>query len=390
MLSSTDADTTTPVRSSTGLSPMTAPEVSSPGIRRRWAAFAVVAALTLAFVAGRITDSDRITVLVPAAPTQPGEIAATAPGSPPAATAPGSPPAATAPGSPPIITSSDATDRVAAVAQTAAPSVVQLETAEGLGSGVIYDERGLILTAAHVVAGDDAVAVRLADGRLLEGEVVGRHELTDIAVVRIDSPGPFPVAVLGYNDQLQVGELAVALGSPFGLDQTVTAGIVSAVSRTINGVPMVQTDAAINPGNSGGPLLDANARVIGINDVIFTQGGGSDGIGFAVSIDIAIVVAGQLVAGGDVQLSGLGVSTIASTTGQGGAIVREIVSGSPAETAGLEIGDRIIAIDAEPINNPMQLFAAVVTRRPNTAVTIDFVRNDTQQQVEATLAGIDR
>ena len=372
MLSSTDADTTTPVRSSTALSPMTAPEVSSPGIRRWWAAFAVVAALTLAFVIGRITDADRITVLVPAAPTQPGEIAATAPGS------------------PPIITSSDATDRVAAVAQAAASSVVQLETAEGLGSGVIYDERGLILTAAHVVAGNDSVAVRLADGRLLEGEVVGRHQLTDIAVVRIDSPGSFPVAVLGYNDQLQVGELAVALGSPFGLDQTVTAGIVSAVSRTINGVPMVQTDAAINPGNSGGPLLNANAHVIGINDVIFTQGGGSDGIGFAVSIDIAIVVADQLVAGGDVQLSGLGVSTIASTTGQGGAIIREIVSGSPAETAGLEIGDRIIAIDAEPINNPMQLFAAVVTRRPNTAVTIDFVRNDTQHQLEATLAGIDR
>ena len=266
--------------------------------------------------------------------------------------------------------------------------MVQLETATGLGSGVIYDARGLILTAAHVVQDVDLVNVRLADGRVFDGQVLGRHDLTDIAVVRIDGSEPFPTAILGYQGQLQVGELAVALGSPFGLDQTVTAGIVSATDRTVNGVPMVQTDAAINPGNSGGPLLDGEARVIGINDVIFSQGGGSDGIGFAISIDVAVVVADQIVAGDDVQLSVLGTSTIASTNGEQGAIVRQIVSGSPAEIAGLEIGDRIVAIDGEPVGDPMKLFAAVVSRRPGTGVTIDLVRNDTPLQLEATLGGI--
>ena len=142
---------------------------------------------------------------------------------------------------------------------------------------------------------------------------MGRHELTDIAVLRINANTSFPTVVLGYNDQPEVGEVAVALGSPFGLDQTVTAGIVSAVSRIVNGVPMVQTDAAI---------------------------------------------------------------------------LSEILSDSPAEAVGLEIRDRIIAIDAQPINSPMQLFAEVVTRRPNTQVTIDYVRNDTQRQAQATMVGI--
>lgn len=373
MVPTTDLRTTPPTRASEPAvqgAPFTRSSSNWLGL---WATIGVIAALASAFTIGRTTGSVDISVVATNGPTQPQAA--------PVARAPA------VPALPPVAV--DGTNRIAAVASAAAPSVVQLETADGLGSGVIYDESGLILTAAHVVADSDTVAVRLADGRLFDAEVVGRHVLTDIAVLRIRSEGSFPTAVLGYNDQLQVGELAVALGSPFGLDQTVTAGIVSAVSRMVNGVPMVQTDAAINPGNSGGPLLDINAHVIGINDVIFTQGGGSDGIGFAVSIDIAIVVADQLVAGRDVQLSGLGLSTIASTTGEGGAIVREVLPGSPAEAAGLEIGDRIVAIDSEPINNPMQLFAAVVTRRPGTAITVDFVRNDSQQQIEAELVGIE-
>jgi S1-C subfamily serine protease len=332
-------------------------EASGRGLAVTWLALAVLAAVILAFVLGRVTASDPVTVIDPSAVSAQG----------------------------PTVISPIGGDsgQVAAVASAASGSVVQIETDGGVGSGVIYDPSGLILTAAHVVADAETVAVRLADGRQFPGAVVGAHTLTDIAVIRIESPDPFPTAVLGYNDQLQVGELAVALGSPFGLDQTVTAGIVSAVSRPVNGIPMVQTDAAINPGNSGGPLLDGDGRVIGINDVIFTQGGGSDGIGFAVSIDIAIVVADQLVAGDNVQLSGLGVSTIASTTGDSGAIVRQLASGSPAEVAGLEIGDRIIAMDGEPIRNPMQLFAAVVTRRPGTDVTIDLMRGARQLQLAA-------
>lgn len=279
-------------------------------------------------------------------------------------------------------------DSVAAVARAAAPSVVQLETTTGLGSGVIYDERGLILTAAHVVSGSGQVTVRLADGRQLDGVVVGAHELTDIAVVQVDTPDRLPVAMLGYGDQLEIGELAVALGSPFGFDQTVTAGIVSAVGRPVNGIPMVQTDAAINPGNSGGPLLDGNAHVIGINDIIFTQGGGSDGIGFAVSIELAIVVAEQITAGRDVELSSLGVAAISSPSGEIGAIIQAIADGSPARTAGLAVGDRIVGIAEDPVDNPSQLFSSILTHRPNTTVTVDFVRDSVNQRVEVVLAGI--
>ena len=341
------------------------PSPRPPIGRRAWVGIAAVAALLAAFGVGRLSDSDD-GAAVQQAVSKPTAEAATGPAG------------------------TESLGQVAAVARAAAPSVVQLETEDSVGSGVIYDPEGLILTAAHVVADSDVVAVRLADGRLFEGTVVGAHEPTDIAVIHIDATEPLPVAILGYNDQLQIGELAVALGSPFGLDQTVTAGIVSAVSRPVNGIPMVQTDAAINPGNSGGPLLDGGGNVIGINDVIFTQGGGSDGIGFAVAIDLAIVVAEQITAGLDVELSSLGAATIVATSGEGGAIVRDIGAGSPAEAAGLEVGDRIVAIDGASIDNPAQLFSSIVTHRPETVVTVDFVRGDTQVQTTATLAGIQR
>ncbi len=339
------------------------PGSGSPVARRAWVGVALVVALLSAFLVGRVTDSDTPSALIQTVPAQTAEstVGSITP---------------------------DPLSQVAAVAQAVAPSVVQLETAESIGSGVIYDPDGLILTAAHVVDGSDVVAVRLADGRLLEGQVVGAHERTDIAVIRIDATEPLPVAMLGYDDQLQIGELAVALGSPFGFDQTVTAGIVSAVSRPVNGIPMVQTDAAINPGNSGGPLLDGNGRVIGINDVIFTEGGGSDGIGFAVAIDLAIVVAEQLVAGNDVELSSLGASTIVATSGEGGAIIREVAPGSPADTAGLEVGDRIVAIDGDPIENPARLFSSIITHRPDTEISLGFFREGTRLQTAATLAGI--
>ncbi|MFQ5554512.1 MAG: S1C family serine protease [Acidimicrobiia bacterium] len=278
---------------------------------------------------------------------------------------------------------------VAAVAEAVSPTVVQLESEDGLGSGVIYSDSGLILTAAHVLQDAANVDVRLADGRLFRGTVIGTHERTDVGVVQIFGASSLPVASLGYGSPVRVGELAVALGSPFGFDQTVTAGIVSAVNRTVNGVPMLQTDAAINPGNSGGPLVDSTGRVIGINDVIFTRGGGNEGIGFAIAIDVAIVVADQLAVGGDVQLAVLGVNTIASMTGAGGAIVQQVFPGSPAEAAGLEIGDRIVAVNGEAVQEPTKLFAAIVTNRPGSVVTVDFVRGDTTRSATVTLAGIE-
>jgi serine protease Do len=289
---------------------------------------------------------------------------------------------------PPLTGSSTPTD-IAAAAAMVSPSVVQLETDGSLGSGVIYDSKGLILTAAHVVEGVSAVSVRLADGRLVKGEVLGAHVLTDIAVVSIPV-ADLPVALLGYGTGAKVGETAIALGSPFGLNQTVTAGIISATGRNINGVPMVQTDAAINPGNSGGPLINAAGKVIGINDIIFTEGGGNDGIGFAVAIDVAIVVADQIVAGEEVQLASLGVATIPDTSGAGGAIVREVLEGSAADEADLRIGDRIVAIDGESVLNPGQLFAAVVTHRPGASAEIEFTRDGKLMAVGVTLGGISR
>jgi serine protease Do len=188
----------------------------------------------------------------------------------------------------------------------------------------------------------------------------------------------------------RVGEPAIALGSPFGFDQTVTAGIVSATGRNVRGVPMIQTDAAINPGNSGGPLVNAAGQVIGINDVIFTEGGGNDGIGFAIAVDIAIVVADQLATGGDVQLASLGVTTIVNSTGEGGAIVADVAPESGAAAAGLEIGDRITSIDGTPIADPSDLFAIVISSRPGASIEVDFLRRDQPGRVLAQLSGIER
>jgi S1-C subfamily serine protease len=265
--------------------------------------------------------------------------------------------------------------------------VVQLEVGSGVGSGVIFDSSGLILTAAHVIDSGAAVQVRLADGRLVSGDVIGTHAATDIGVVSIEASN-LPAATLAYGANVRVGDTALALGSPFGLDQTVTAGIVSAVGRNVRGVPMVQTDAAINPGNSGGPLINRAGEVIGVNDVIFSEGGGSDGIGFAIAIDLAIVVAEQLTAGVDVELATLGAAAIPNSSGTGGAIVREIVPGSPAETAGLEIGDRIVELDGKPVHDPGDLFAAVVSHRPGSVVVVELLRDGEELQLTVSLAGL--
>ena len=278
----------------------------------------------------------------------------------------------------------DELEPVAAVARQVGPAVVQIETVGGVGSGVIYDASGLILTAAHVVDGSTVVTVRLSDGTSVQGTVVGTHTATDIAVVSIPGRRDLPTAVLAIGLDPSIGSLAVALVSPFGLDQTVTAGVVSAV-RTIGGVGMVQTDAAINPGNSGGPLVDRLGRVIGINDQIFTQSGANEGVGFAISIDIAALVADQLVAGDEVQLARLGVSSITVSNGAAGALVQEVVEGSAAEAAGLLVGDLIVAIDGRSIQDSGDLRAEIISTLPGTAVDLSVVRNGTNITVTAVL-----
>lgn len=274
---------------------------------------------------------------------------------------------------------------VAEIAEAVSPAVVQISTTGGLGSGVIYDQDGLILTAAHVVQGATDVAIRLYDGSRVDGVVIGTHPRTDVAVIKIDGRPDLPVAELAVGTEIRVGQLAVALGSPFGLEQTVTSGIVSAVDRNIDGISMVQTDAAINPGNSGGPLVDSVGRVIGINDQIFTNSGGNEGIGFAISIDLAVIVANQLVEGVEVRTSLLGVSTSPSPTENPGVVVTEVVDASAASTAGIQVGDVIVSFDGESVADIRALQVKVINTPPGTSVTIDLVRNGRAITVEAVL-----
>jgi putative serine protease PepD len=287
--------------------------------------------------------------------------------------------------------SGDAEEPVAAVAESLSPAVVQIETGDGLGSGFVYDDEGRILTAAHVLGDADTVKVRLADGTSLDGEVIGTDPGTDVAVVQVDpSEEDLEVAPLALDVDVEVGQLAVAIGSPFGLDQTVTSGIVSAIGRTVEtpggAIAMIQTDAPINPGNSGGALADRRGRIIGINDSIATEGGGNVGVGFAIPIDTAKAVADKLVSGGEVDSGFLGVSTAEVRSGDGGAAVVQITEGSPAEDAGFEKGDVITAIDGDRVASVTDLVATVRAHEPGEKITVTVERDEETREVEVTLS----
>ena len=279
----------------------------------------------------------------------------------------------------------DSSERAAVAAQAVAPAVVQIRTGTGVGSGVVYDQSGLILTVAHVVGNARSVDVRLSDGTTVEGEVLGADRTTDVAVARIDPDDVRAVAELATETELGVGQLAVAVGSPFGLDQTVTAGIVSAVDRIVNNVAMVQTDAAINPGNSGGPLVDDEGRVIGLSDLIFSESGGNQGVGFAIQIDLARLVADQLVAGESVRLAFLGVETTSPGDGSRGAQVVDVVGRSAAAASGIEIGDVLVSVDGAPVADGGQLRSQIIKRAPGTEVTIGAQRGGETVELQVVL-----
>ena len=273
-----------------------------------------------------------------------------------------------------------ADEPVAFVAAVLRPTIVQIDTRSGLGSGFIYDESGLIMTAAHVVTGSTDVVVTFADGSKVDGVVVGQDPVSDVAVVSVDVDGPLPVAELALDVDLVPGQLAVAIGSPFGLEQTITAGIVSNVSRAVVGSDgtvrdLVQTDASINPGNSGGALADREGRVIGINDLIFTNSGGNDGVGFAIPITYAKQIADQLVAGNDIETPRLGVSGTDPVLGTAGALITRVEPGSPAANAGLETGDLITAIDGDAVQSFVDLAAAVRALVPGDDVELTVLRD---------------
>jgi len=279
-----------------------------------------------------------------------------------------------------------ASEPFALAAQAIRPSVVQLNLGESLGTGVIIDSDGTILTAAHVVGDNTDVRVTFSDGSSVDGTIVGSHAATDVAVVKVDPTGRNLVATpLANGADVQVGQIAVAVGSPFGFDQTVTAGIISAVDRVVNGVSMVQTDAPINPGNSGGPLINLDGEVVGINDLIFTQSGTSAGVGFAISIDLAVIVADQLIAGVEPQLALLGVSTGPAPDGARGAQVADVVSGSAAEEAGLQVGDIVIGVNGVATRGSGDLRAQVIDNAPGTSIRLSVLRNGQEIDVTAVL-----
>lgn len=269
---------------------------------------------------------------------------------------------------------------VADIARAVLPSVVQIETGAGLGSGVAYDADGFILTAAHVVRGSDDVTVRLGNGSQVSGEVVGADPTTDVAVVRVAPSSNLRTATLGVGTEVRVGQLAVAIGSPFGLQQTVTSGIVSAVGRTIvngngNPVSMIQTDASINPGNSGGALVDRRGRVIGINDAIRSESGVNSGVGFAIPIDTAVQVADALVQGRRPRTGFLGVDLEDPTTGPAGALVIRVRPDTAADRGGLRNGDLITRFDGQPVAASADLSALVQATEPGTEVEIEILRD---------------
>jgi serine protease Do len=239
---------------------------------------------------------------------------------------------------------------------------------EGSGSGVIISPDGYIVTNDHVINDADTVSVTLADQQEYEAKVVGRDPKTDLAVLKIEPNQTLPTAELGDSDQLNVGDWVVAIGNPFGLNHTVTSGIVSAKGRVIGAGPyddFIQTDASINPGNSGGPLFDLNGNIVGINTAIVPQG---QGIGFAIPVNIAKVLLPQLVETGSVTRGYLGVSiqTLTPSLAQAlklesrqGALVSDVLPKSPAEQAGIERGDVIMTFNGKAVNNSRDLAATV-------------------------------
>ncbi|HYY79976.1 MAG TPA: trypsin-like peptidase domain-containing protein [Actinomycetes bacterium] len=285
---------------------------------------------------------------------------------------------------------------VAAVAKALLPAIVEIRTRQGLGSGVVYDRNGYILTAAHVVEGNDQVTVRLADGTQVNGRVLGTDESNDVGVVKVNHSG-LTAAPLALGVKLQVGQMAVAIGSPFGLDQTVTAGVVSATSRAIdaqtaNGQQTVrqvlQTDAPINPGNSGGALADREGRVIGINDAIESGGNGNGnvGIGFAIPIDIAARSAQAIVQGKQIKAGYIGVSSGDSTSSsQAGALVESVVGGGPAAKAGVQVGDLVTAVNGQAVQDSGDLAAQIRALAPGQKVELTLLRDGRQRTATVTL-----
>jgi serine protease Do len=272
------------------------------------------------------------------------------------------------------------------------------EQPRGVGSGFILSTDGLVMTNAHVVEGADEVLVTLTDKREFKARIIGTDKRTDVALVKIEAAG-LPAVKIGDISRLKVGEWVMAIGSPFGLENTVTAGIVSAKQRdTGDYLPFIQTDVAINPGNSGGPLINMRGEVVGINSQIYSRSGGFQGISFAIPIDEATRVADQLRTNGRVTRGRIGVQIdqvskdVAESIGLGkpqGALVRGVEAGSPAEKAGIEAGDIITRFEGKVIDRATDLPRMVGNVKPGTRTTITVFRRGSTRDLNVTIAEVE-
>ncbi|HEY7902346.1 MAG TPA: DegQ family serine endoprotease [Casimicrobiaceae bacterium] len=269
----------------------------------------------------------------------------------------------------------------------------------GLGSGFVVDPNGVILTNAHVVDGADEVTVKFTNQREYTAKVLGVDKATDVAVLKVDARD-LPTVAIGDPNKARVGEWVVAIGAPFGLENTVTSGIISAKSRSLPGdsiVPFIQTDAAVNPGNSGGPLFDLKGEVIGINSQIYSRSGGYQGLAFAIPIDVAMNVEQQIVAHGKVTHGKLGVTVQEVTQalandfgmkGPAGALVGTVEKGGPGDKAGIEPGDVITSFEGHPIARSADLPPLVASANPGKAVTLEVWRDGKARTLTATLGSL--
>ena len=277
------------------------------------------------------------------------------------------------------------------------PQQQRIPEQRGTGSGFIVSSDGLILTNAHVVDGADELRIRLTDNREFTGKVLGLDKKTDIAVVKIDAKD-LPVLKIGSSESLKVGEWVAAIGSPFGLHNTVTAGIVSAKSRQLPSdqyVPFIQTDVAVNPGNSGGPLFNMQGEVVGLNSQIFSTSGGFMGLSFSIPIDLAMQIKDQLVQNGRVIRGRIGVGIQAVTQDLAeafgmktprGAVITMLEKDQPGEKAGLMVGDVVIAIDGKDLANANELPVKISTMKPGTKTTLTVLRDGKEKKITVTVA----
>jgi putative serine protease PepD len=276
------------------------------------------------------------------------------------------------------------------VSSQSTPTPFGEQAPQAQGSGFVYDTEGHIITNQHVVDGATSISVRFWDGESYNAELVGSDASTDLAVIKVDAPASvLEPLTLGDSNAVRVGDTVVAIGSPFGLENTVTSGIVSALHRQMTSPnnftisDAIQTDAAINHGNSGGPLLDSDAKVIGVNAQIESDSGGNDGIGFAVPSSTVRTIASQLIATGKAEHAYLGVAV---ETVDGGARISEVRPGTPAADAGLEAGDTITAVDGEAITSGDELTTTIGSKKPGDSVSVTYTRDGTSHTVEVQLA----